>query len=209
MTHYETLGVKPDATADDIKRAYRRAASAAHPDREGGSHERMQHVNRAHDVLIDPKRRARYDQTGEDEVADLERMAHDLLVQTFERALQGDEDPVRSARRYLLQLHKQISASKDELERQSGKLARRSGKTMVKSGDNLVQMLIDRRIQDLTRQVEQAKEALQVHAKATEMLEQYEGEPEPPAAPVSHSIDAMMYAMQGMQQNGFRGWNAS
>lgn len=39
--HYETLGVPKDANAGDIKRAYRRKASEAHPDRHGGDGGKM------------------------------------------------------------------------------------------------------------------------------------------------------------------------
>jgi len=61
MTHYITLGVAEDATADDIKRTYRRLASQHHPDR-GGDTARFQEIQAAYDVLGDPQRRAQYDQ---------------------------------------------------------------------------------------------------------------------------------------------------
>jgi hypothetical protein len=58
--YYADLGVKPTATADDIKAAYRAAAKRAHPDA-GGSAEAMQRVNEAHAVLADPLARRDYD----------------------------------------------------------------------------------------------------------------------------------------------------
>jgi DnaJ-class molecular chaperone len=39
MNHYDTLGVPRDASPEDIKRAFRRERSKAHPDREGGDKE--------------------------------------------------------------------------------------------------------------------------------------------------------------------------
>jgi molecular chaperone DnaJ len=36
MSYYEELGVKPDATSEEIRSAYRRKAKHAHPDRRGG-----------------------------------------------------------------------------------------------------------------------------------------------------------------------------
>lgn len=65
-THYDTLGVEKDADAETIKKAWRRKASKAHTDRGGGDHGQMVALNRAHEVLSDPEKRARYDQTGED-----------------------------------------------------------------------------------------------------------------------------------------------
>lgn len=208
MTHYDTLGLKPDASPEDIKRAFRRAASAAHPDRDGGSTEGMQLVNKAFEVLGDPARRERYDRTGLDDRTDIEKQAHDLLVQTFERALKGDTDPVCAAAKHLAALRENIRQSRAGIESEQAKLNRRSGKTKVKKGDNLVQMLIDRRLIELARQHAQAVEALEVHAKAVEMLDNYEGEPEP-AVPQGGNdmISAMLYAMQGRQQNQNGGWN--
>jgi curved DNA-binding protein CbpA len=58
--HYEVLGVAPDASVDDIRAAYRRAARDQHPDA-GGEAAEMQRLNAAWQVLRDPARRAVYD----------------------------------------------------------------------------------------------------------------------------------------------------
>lgn len=60
---YQTLGVNRDATADEIKRAYRRLASQHHPDK-GGDTQVFQNIQKAYDVLGDPQRRAEYDNPG-------------------------------------------------------------------------------------------------------------------------------------------------
>lgn len=59
--HYALLGVTRSASADTIKQAFRRAASVAHPDREGGDAERMKTLNEAYRTLMDREARARYD----------------------------------------------------------------------------------------------------------------------------------------------------
>ena len=61
--YYETLGVAKGASADDIKRAYRKLAAEHHPDR-GGSAERFKEINEAYQVLSDSGKRAQYDQFG-------------------------------------------------------------------------------------------------------------------------------------------------
>jgi len=61
---YRLLGVGRDATREQIRRAYRRLVKAAHPDA-GGSVECFQALKRAHDLLMDPERRRRYDETGD------------------------------------------------------------------------------------------------------------------------------------------------
>lgn len=63
MEHYDVLGVPPDATVTQIRAAYVRLAREHHPDRRGGSTERMQALNAAWAVLGDPDARGRYDLT--------------------------------------------------------------------------------------------------------------------------------------------------
>ncbi len=65
--YYEILGVKRDASQDEIKRAYRRLARKYHPDVNPGdktAEQKFKEINEAYEVLGDPKKRAEYDQFG-------------------------------------------------------------------------------------------------------------------------------------------------
>lgn len=66
--YYELLGVGRDASADDIKRAYRKLAMKYHPDRnkDGSSEEKFKEISEAYAVLSDPEKRRNYDRFGHD-----------------------------------------------------------------------------------------------------------------------------------------------
>jgi molecular chaperone DnaJ len=61
--YYDILGVGKDASADEIKKAFRKAAVEHHPDR-GGDEAKFKEVNEAYEVLKDTDKRKRYDQFG-------------------------------------------------------------------------------------------------------------------------------------------------
>ncbi len=60
MTHYDTLGVRASASADEIERAYRAIAKVVHPDA-GGDRITFGLLNESYGVLADPDSRAAYD----------------------------------------------------------------------------------------------------------------------------------------------------
>ncbi len=64
--YYKTLGVKRNASADEIKRAYRKQAQQYHPDRnkEADAQERFSKIGEAYEVLKDPDKRKKYDRLG-------------------------------------------------------------------------------------------------------------------------------------------------
>ena len=62
--YYEVLGVGKSASADEIKKAFRRKAIEFHPDKESGDEAKFKEVNEAYEVLKDDKKRQRYDQFG-------------------------------------------------------------------------------------------------------------------------------------------------
>ena len=67
--YYKTLGVSKGASADEIRKAYRKLARVNHPDakpNDSGAAERFKQIQEAYDVLNDPEKRQQYDQFGAD-----------------------------------------------------------------------------------------------------------------------------------------------
>lgn len=69
IDYYKVLGVNKNATADEIKSAYRKLARKHHPDlnpNDKEANKKFQQVNEANEVLSDPEKRKKYDQYGKD-----------------------------------------------------------------------------------------------------------------------------------------------
>jgi DnaJ-class molecular chaperone len=82
---YKTLGVKKDATQDDIQKAYRRLAKKLHPDLNPGNkvaEEKFKEVSAAYDLLGDPDKRARFDR-GEIDQSGTERPRQQQYYRDF------------------------------------------------------------------------------------------------------------------------------
>ena len=69
IDYYEVLGLAKNASAEDVKKAYRKLARKHHPDlnpNDKDAHKKFQQINEANEVLSDPEKRKKYDQYGKD-----------------------------------------------------------------------------------------------------------------------------------------------
>lgn len=114
---YTTLGVPRTASSDEVKRAYRKRAKKAHPDRKGGSHEAMTELNHAYALLLDPVKRLRYD-AGEDPdrpARTLEQEAEAMVVSAMEAVYNANKPTDDMALALRLTLSNAIAGQKQEL----------------------------------------------------------------------------------------------
>jgi len=87
---YEIMGVPKDSKPDEIKKAYKRLALLRHPDKcpdDPKASENFQTLNKAYSILSDPKKRARYDEYGDDGDGDAFRTGEWLDAYDYYRSL--------------------------------------------------------------------------------------------------------------------------
>lgn len=111
---YHILGLAPDATQSEIRKAYQRLSMQHHPDR-GGDNAKFAAINNAYQVLGDSARRAKYDDTGATEEADPLRLrAIDHLSRLFYKVLNENEvdytDLVEVMREHIIDCTRQHEA---------------------------------------------------------------------------------------------------
>lgn len=97
---YEILGVARDASADEIKRAYRKLARENHPDAnpgDGGAEARFKEISLAYEILSDPEKRQRYDAYGAANGPQFDPTAQGFGIQDLFDAFFGG-DPFGAAR---------------------------------------------------------------------------------------------------------------
>lgn len=179
---YETLGVPKDATAADVRRAYRRAARSAHPDR-GGSTEKFQQIVLARDILSNEARRAKYDRTGqaEEESADqFEANAMNLVAEAVNHVWMECErraiavegvDVVKDATRYIKE---KLNAAQNK-QREIGASAKNLRKFAArfkakKDGPNRVRLMLEGRAAELERNAEAIESTLSTVKRALDIL---------------------------------------
>lgn len=177
MNPYEILGVPRDAVDQQVKAAFRREASKAHPDRAGGSAERMAAVNEAYAVLSDPKRREHYEKTGQtQEQTPIEVEASGLLAQIFSKALEQDDAGILEfAWQHTEATLEKVSADRRTALKKARRLRSKRNKVRTSDGArNLVHGLVDQQSMQLRVKAAQLRHVQKLVTLAREMLHAYE-----------------------------------
>lgn len=177
---YSVLGVERDADAAAVKRAYRKAAQAAHPDRHGGDTTAMTRVNVARDILSDPQRRERYDLGGEDVPATpaLELRARVVLAQVFQQFVAHPQrlNIVSQSRSALSEMRRKQVEALAEMKRTIERMRQRLKDVEYlkpSDGPDLFADTVAGAIANLEHQTQNAQEQLEAIGRALELLKGY------------------------------------
>jgi curved DNA-binding protein CbpA len=181
---YDTLGVESGAGEAEIRAAYRRRARKTHPDRPGGDAEAFHAVTMARDVLLDPERRRRYDETGDEErpkdprsemldelagvflgvVDQLPDVRHTDIVEQVRNVIRsGRESNVRSRAQVQAALEKTLEAQRR---------VRRKGRK--KGAENHLEAMLARHAQGKRQTLEGIDRATRRCDMLLELLDEYE-----------------------------------
>lgn len=180
VNHYDTLGVERDATAADIKKAYRKKAKSMHPDH-GGDKDEFTALALAYDVLSDAKKKKRYDDTGLDGLQNFDALAGNLAMATFLSAIgnyRGVEDDCDIVKECV-----KLLQSKARAEERSVKSARNDAEFFKKilkrlkkkgNGEPVIELGLEDQIRGAREAEDKAKENIEVIKRAVAMVEEYE-----------------------------------
>ena len=173
MNPYEELGVERGATPDEIRKAYKLAAHATHPDREGGDEDLFKKASAAYEILRDPVKREYYDRTGDSDanlMDNADRMVMDAFSATIERGFRGDI--VEEVSRIIDQLQQQKQEQLSEITTEIEKLSRMANRVKAK-GRNLYQQLIESKMHDAESRRQVTEQTINICDVATDRLMDY------------------------------------
>jgi len=177
LNYYKILGVRRNASVDTIKKAYRRLAMQHHPDR-GGDQERFKPIQEAHDVLMDPEKKAYYDEHGTPppKGPDIMAMSFKVLTNWF-IALGNQFEWAKGP--YVREIRRQNAKKLNELENQLESISQtkeRVSKLSMSAGDaeNPLGAALLHVKDEMERNKKQAELMLRVHQKVEELMESYE-----------------------------------
>lgn len=194
-TLYEILGVSPDATPDEMKKARRRRISETHSDTNGGNDEEAKLINAAYDVLSDPEKRAKYDRDSRLGSAQDRRMACDQISTAFSIWIEGGlntddmiiqisevEDPIAFIRRSADETLRRIRGNIDDQQKRINRLNRMMTRVRYKGppGDNIFQGTISGKLEDAQASIEALNDQLRATTVVLKLLDEYEHVPMAP-----------------------------
>jgi len=189
MNYYEVLGVSRNSTPEEIKKAYRRLASAVHPDREGGDPEQMSRINKAYECLMDEHRREEYDRTGgESNPNPIDFRIQQKVMEMFAIVLNSGASNmiVERARQQTHEHLRQTKSLRFGILQEKAKCEKLIKKVRVKNNNrqrNIFNMLIDQQLAKMAKDLAHVDDDIILLNGAIEVLENFESIEEQPEQP--------------------------
>jgi curved DNA-binding protein CbpA len=178
---YEELNLSRSQPLDPeiVRKAYKAAAAKAHPDRHGGSEERMAIINQARDILLNPERKKRFDDLGSTESGSpsTEEMAIQIIGNLFYSVVEKAPDYMTSAEIFVL-IAQEVGAGRQkalEAQRSHPKRLKKARKLMnsIKCAP-LMRRALDLRVAKLEREIAEINQQVELGNLMLKLMESVE-----------------------------------
>lgn len=186
MNFYEILGVSKNATAEELKTAYRAKAMEHHPDK-GGDKDTFAHIAEAYNVLSNPKLRKMYDTTGMYQIKSRKEMIREKAISNVAALLQSliqkrSNEPgffflnlVDVMREFMTdQILPNISTSIKELKKEIKKLKKIKSRLSCRSNFDVLSSLLDQQINSMIENIKNQKSEKLVAEAVLDILKDYD-----------------------------------
>lgn len=186
MNPYHELGLPPDATEEEIRRAYRKRAAETHPDHHPERTAEFKLVKLCYDVLSDPQRRQQYDETGSTEEAAPENAALSELANVWELVVQqslqqGHDvervdlmDRVRKALKNNIAGMTKDLADMDASAKSLEQVRKRIKRPRRRNQGNMLVKFVEQNLAKIAMNQAKCRQCIEVAEAALEMAEDYD-----------------------------------
>jgi DnaJ-class molecular chaperone len=185
LNPYETLVVSKDASLSEIKKTYRKLSKQHHPDM-GGSSEEMAKVARAYEILSDPEKRKRWDETGSDKEPDIAgevAVAFATMVDKIFFQPGVEMSAKRAIDTFSEVVEREYNSVNVQIEQQRGVLNRAKARIKKAPERDLMGGMIDQNLLQLKNSEAANDKNRDVHREALKLIRSYVFR-EPAEAPV-------------------------
>jgi len=181
MGLYQDLDISSNATAQQIKNAYRKKAKKSHPDA-GGKKGEFEKVQKAYLVLSDPETRSKYDKTGDENLEEPDNSQQEIIsivVTAFEITVQCIENTRRNPLEFDIakEMKGSVESKIREIETEIKRLERNIkntekflGRFSVKKGNNFIDQMLASKIDAINLNIKFKKHDVEKFSKALELI---------------------------------------
>jgi DnaJ-class molecular chaperone len=179
---YAVLGLGRDATADEIKRNFRRLAAKWHPDKPDGNEQKFREIEEAYRVLSDPQDRAYYDHHGagpEKHERNENAQLYAMLAATLATVITQTEDV--TAIDLIAEMRKVIMRGQQELDRQIADVHKSMRKFDIarkriksRTEENVLVATLKSQIDGMQHELKKGDELRALGVKGLQILDDYE-----------------------------------
>ena len=173
---YEVLGVSKNATDAEIKKAYRTLSKSNHPDKMGDASAQAR-INAAWDILSDPERKKRYDETGQTSMTEFLSRVMALLNNAMNQIIEQvpdveTHDIIGSCKSLIRSMRDQANNSIKNSNNSLMKSEKVLSRTKTKK-DQIIILFLQTRVNLIKTEIKQAEEQVEFFSKVLVLLEDY------------------------------------